>query len=181
MAFSFSIGGSKSSSKSKTTSREKSTQTTQRLSSQDQLNLRNLIAMFSGELGEEGPFTREAALADISGMVDNLFTRYSEEKVPAILSQQQQTGGYAQTTAQTLANDAFARTVAEGAGLQFGAVSQYAALNDQLRRTSMEGLGINLDALLKAQETTSLDRTVTSVTRGKGSGVSAGAGFGIKT
>jgi hypothetical protein len=176
--FSFSLGGSRGSSSSRTTSTEKGTQTTQRLNDRDQFNLRSLIDMFSGELQSDGPFTREAALADISGMVDNLFRNYRESTVPQIMTQQQQTGGFGQSTAQLMANDAFARTVAEGAGLQFGAVTGYEQLQNQRRQTSLSGLGTNLEALLRSLETTSIDTTVESKTRGKSSSMSLGGGFG---
>lgn len=177
MALSFSLGGSRSKSSSKSTSTERGTQTTKRLNVADQTGLRELIDMFSAELQSEGPFTRDAALTDVAGMVQNLFTKYREQAVPQIMSQQQQTGGFGQSTTQMLANDAFSRTVAEGTGLQLGAVQAYEGMQNARRQTSLGGLGTNLEALLKAFETTDIDTTVTSKTTGKSSGSSAGIGF----
>jgi hypothetical protein len=134
--------------------------------------LKGLLTQFG--LGATGPdkFSRANALRDINGNVKQLFTDYSEQVVPKILEQQQGTGGYSGSGAQLLSNDAFARTVAQAATLQQGAVKDYAAMSDSSRTLNLQGLSTTLQGLLGAKKNTTEDSNFSSNNSSKSTGLS---------
>ncbi len=171
----FSFGGSKNKSKSGSSATETVDQVVTRLGSADVAKLNNLLATFTSQQAGGDAFSREAALRDVSGQVADLFSRYKTEAVPQILQAQRGSGGYASTTAQRLADSAFAQTVAQGAKLQTDAVKQYADIAAVIRQTGQQGIGIVLDALLQANVKSATTSVGKSATTGKSYGAEAGA------
>lgn len=102
------------------------------------------------------------AETDVSGVVGNLFTQYEEQVLPEIFSAQIDSGAYGTTGAQTLANDAFARTTAQAAETTLGVANTYAAqaLEFQNRQEQLIASLFQLD----------LAQTGTTRTRGRTSG-----------
>jgi hypothetical protein len=177
--FGFSLGGGKEKSKSSTSGTENLDQTITRLNAEDQNMVRDMIATFTRQQGEGDAFTRERALQDVRGRVEGLFTQYREQAIPEIMSAQNRVGGYASTTGQRLANDAFARTVAEGAKLELEATKTYADIASMIRQVAQQGQGLGLEALLQSEEKTKATSKVKSKTSGKSSGMNAGLGLRI--
>ena len=177
MAF-LNFGGSSSRSSSRSSGTETGTNNVQRLTDPERRNLSDTADFFGNASKQAGPFTREAALEDVDGFVQNLFKRFSEEALPEIFSQQSSSGGFGSTTAQQLSNDAFARTVAEGAAKQFEAVSRFGELQELVRKTNIQGLGTSLQALLQADQTETFNTRVSSKSSGRSKSFGAGLNIG---
>lgn len=79
------------------------------------------------------------ARASAGGAIENLFTQYSEQVLPDILSGQSSAGAYGSTGAQFTANDAFARTVAQAAELELGLAQNLTnqRMQEQARQTEL--------------------------------------------
>jgi hypothetical protein len=124
-----------------------------RLNSEDEAFVQQLVRQFSGGAAADLGAARKQALTDVKGGVDALFAEYKDTALPQIMGKQAQTGGYGSTTAQMLTNDAYARTVAQGQKLAIDAVTQYE--NTALAKSgqAMQGLGLSLQSLLQAQQT----------------------------
>lgn len=172
---SFSIGGGRgsSSSRSTTTGSESGRSTTTRLD-QDQLDLvQQLTSLLAGNLQGGGTqFSANQARQDVQGSIENLYRTYSESVLPQIFSTQAGAGAYNSSTAQLLANDAFARTTAEAGALELQAITDYAQLGQQQQNITLQGLQALLNAQLQARETQEYSSSFTSTTRSRGSGSS---------
>jgi hypothetical protein len=148
-----------------------------RLSEADEAFVSNLMRNFSagGEADLKG--ARANALKDVKGSINNLFSEFSNTVLPQIMTQQNRTGGYNSSTSQLLTNDAFARTVAQGASLTMDAVSRYENAALAKSAQALQGFGTSLDALLNASQTSST--TLDSKSKSRSTTFSAGASFGI--
>ncbi len=190
MAFSLGFGGGKSSStqtsssNSTTTGKESSNQTTQRL---DQATLDAVTKIFtdlSGGIGDRpAELSKDAAIADTQGVVQNLFDNFSKSVLPQIMQKAFTGGAYNSTAANLIANDAFAQTVNKAAEVQLGAISQYEAAGTARQQVQNTTLGTILQTLLGSKEVTNLVSSLESNTKssatGKTKGKSASGGFGL--
>jgi hypothetical protein len=71
-------------------------------------------------------YNKNQAITDTNAVVDNIFERFKIDKLPQIYQVQNVVNCYNNTTAQLMANDAYARTVSESAEVQFQAILKYA-------------------------------------------------------
>lgn len=172
------LGFSSSSTSSKSSGSESGLQETVRLDDGGISFLDELYKLFGQRATKEGEFTREKAIEDTEGTVNQLFQQFAETMVPDILSSQAQTGGYSGTTAQQLSNDAFARTLREGAALRLQTIGNYAQINQQQQALDVESMAQALQARLQAREQTSLESKFKSRTSSRGSSFGIGGKFG---
>lgn len=152
------FGASASASTTSTSASGSSTEKSnvRRLSEADEAFVSNLMRNFSGGTQADLGSARANALKDVKGSVNALFSEFSNTVLPQIMTQQNKTGGYNSSTTQLLTNDAFARTVAQGATLTMNAVSQYENAALAKSAQALQGLGTSLDALLQASQTGSV-------------------------
>jgi hypothetical protein len=71
-------------------------------------------------------YSREAALADTAGGINQIFRQYETQALPQIYKNPRSTGAYNDTSTQLLANDAYSTAVAKGQALQAENVMRYA-------------------------------------------------------
>lgn len=102
------------------------TQTTTNTSPAAAANIEQLLAVLTGR-ATSGDYSKDAAFADSDAILAQIFRDFSEGTLPKIYQAASGTGGYNSSTAQLLANDAFARTVAAGQQAKLKAASDYAA------------------------------------------------------
>ena len=192
----FSIGGSLtgglsgSSSSSRSVSRESGSSsselsgltTTQRFDEQAKALLDALTNRAFDEQTGDPSYTREKAIADAQGMIQNIFKEYQETALPEIYGAQRQTGAYNSTAGQMLANDAFGEAVSRSAQVVQKNIIDYAQLAQGERQLQSS---ILLDALKlqgSAYESTDLEQKAssqysgTSSTNTRGSSRSWGLG-----
>jgi hypothetical protein len=173
------FGASASASTTNTSASGSSTEKSnvRRLSEGDEAFVSALMKNFSAGTSADLGTARSNALKDVKGSVNALFSEFSNTVLPQIMTQQNKTGGYNSSTSQLLTNDAFARTVAQGASLTMNAVSQYENAALAKSAQALQGLGTSLDALLNASQTsnTSLD----SKSKSRSTTFSASGSFGI--
>ena len=78
-------------------------------------------------------FTRENAIADSKGFINQIFRDYEKSSLPSIYKNARATGIYNDTSTQLLANDAYSSAVAKGQAQLVSNITQYAgARQDQL-------------------------------------------------
>lgn len=78
-------------------------------------------------------FTRENAIADSKGFINQIFKDYEKSSLPSIYKNARATGIYNDTSTQLLANDAYSSAVAKGQAQLVSNITQYAgARQDQL-------------------------------------------------
>ena len=143
-----------------------------------------------GELGKD--YTKNQAIMDSKGAIDNLFTKYKQEALPQIVAQGAQGGVYNSTALQGLADNAFAATVAKGAELQQQTIKDYAAIGQTQQNLGIEAILAALGLEAKAFGTSAATgksstdtqsegtQTTNSVTtqKGKSSGMGAQLNLG---
>lgn len=171
------IGGSRSSTSSSSRTSESGQQTIQRLDVAGSGFLDELYRLFGTRATQGGGFTREQAIEDSAGAIDNLFRQYENTALPQILNMQAQTGGYASSAAQSLANEAYASTVAQGAQLRLDTIANYAALNQRQQELDVNAMLGALGGRLQAREDVSYAGTSNTSSRGRSSSI--GFGFNI--
>lgn len=71
-------------------------------------------------------FSKEAAGVDSDALVAQIMQAFKEQALPQIYQAQTNSGGYNSTTGQLLANDAFARSVAQGQAAKVKTATDYA-------------------------------------------------------
>lgn len=129
----------------------------------------------------ESQYTRENAITDASGVVNDIFRQYREQALPEIYSAQGSTGAYNSSAAQLLANDAYGSAVSQSAQVVTDNIARYAELGQNEQQLAISSL---LDALKlqgSAYEQENVDQTSNSIfestsnTRSRGSS----SGFGI--
>lgn len=173
------FGGSAGVSTTGTTSSGSSTEKSniRRLSEADEAFVSNLMRNFSAGTDADLAGARSRALKDVKGSVNQLFSEFSNTVLPQIMTQQNKTGGYNSSTSQLLTNDAFARTVAQGAALTLNAVSQYENAALAKSAQALQGLGTSLDALLQASQTGNV--ATDSSSKSRSTTIKAAVNFGI--
>lgn len=178
----FSAGGSysQSSSTSSSTGRERTSTQTRRLSDQQYMELSSTLRQLQGNVEDEDiAYSKDQAIKDSKGLIDNIFAEYRDQDLPQILEKQGSTGAYSSTGTQLLANDAYARTTAKASSAVLGAIASYADIQNQKRATSTNALSSVLSGLLAAREDTNTQSvfSTSSKSRSKGSSVNAGFKF----
>lgn len=170
----FGVSGSVTKSNTSTTGKSQGSEVTSAntrvLDAAQEEELKSLLTQFGLGATQSSGYTREKALADVSGSVKQLFADYSQQIVPKILEQQSGTGGYSGTGTQLLANDAFSRTVAQAATLQTGAIKDYAQLDQGAKTLNLQGVSTVLQGLLGAKKSTIEDSNFNSTTSSKSNG-----------
>lgn len=171
----WSVSGSLTHSKSKsntTSSGSESTRSsTRRLDTAQEQELKNLLTQFGLDMQtDDAQFGKNAAIADASGLLNDLFTQYRENELPQILGAQGQSGAYGSTGAQILSNDAYARTVNKGAATILGNVQNYAAIQQGQRQNNIAAFSSVLEGLLGAKENTSVDSLFKTTSKTNSSG-----------
>jgi hypothetical protein len=78
-------------------------------------------------------FSRENAIADSQGFINQIFREYENSSLPTIYKNPRATGIFNDTSTQLLANDAYSSAVAKGQSQLVNNITQYAAARqDQL-------------------------------------------------
>lgn len=178
MAFTF--GGSASrtntseqgQSRSNTSGNEVSSQTTQRLDSKSIQSLTEVLNSLQAGLVGGKEYSKEAALQDSEGIVQQLFSQFSQTLLPQIISKSTGAGAYNSSAAQLLADNAFAETVGKAAEVKVNAIAQYAQAAATKQQTQAQTLGTILQGLLQSKETTNLNSLLNSTTNSTFSGTS---------
>lgn len=194
MGLGLSFGSSSSSSRS--VSRESGSSSTelsgQSITSRFDEQAKALLDAFTNQKFDEqgaegdGQYSRENAIADAQGVVQNIFREFSEKALPEIYSAERGTGAYNATATQFLANDAFGEAVSRSAQVVQKNIIDYAQLGQNDSQLQISAL---LDALKlqgSAYERTDLDQesssqfsgTSSTNTRGSSSSMGAGLSFG---
>lgn len=135
MNIGFSIG--KTSGKSTTDSKQTTTKGT------DQSNklLANLSDYLNAALvGGNAGLSKDAAIADASGVVNKIFKDYSSTVLPQILTLQGNAGVYSDTATQNLANDAFAKANTDAATAVLDNIKAYQQLLQNDKQLNLNGL-----------------------------------------
>lgn len=99
-------------------------------------------------------YSRENAIADTQGFIDELFRSYQAEALPQIYRNPRASGIYNDTSTQLLANDAYATTVSKGMAALSQNILNYAqARQAQLNPVMqlMQGQVSNSNQLISAQ------------------------------
>lgn len=99
-------------------------------------------------------YSRENAIADTQGFIDEIFRRYQNEALPQIYRNPRASGIYNDTSTQLLANDAYATAVAQGQAAISQNILNYAqARQAQLQPVMqlMQGQVSNSNQLISAQ------------------------------
>ncbi len=120
-------------------------------------------------------FTRENAIADTSGIVQNILQQSRESALPNILGASAGGGAYSGTTQQILANDANARAVSQSASVVSQAITNYGQLQlqEQQQRVAqlMSALGLSADSTVSTTATKKgTERTAGTDFRSQGAG-----------
>lgn len=136
--------------------------TTQNLSPDMQNILQGLMGNQSG-IATSGDFSKEAAIKDSQGLIEQIMKSMKETTLPSIYQQAAGHGGYNASTTKLLANDAFSRALQTAIGAQTDVVTKYSnaqtntvnsatnagqALKGGTVQQSTEGQGITLAKVL---------------------------------
>lgn len=194
-AISGAFGKSSSKSSSSSTRSLDVTETINRLSEEGRSTLNALISglfdqtsagtggLAAAQKANEG-LTREQAIADAQGGVQQIMTDAAQTIFPQLYSSQQGGGSYNNTTSQLLANDAMARAAAEGNALVTDTIAKYAEQSRANLETGNAQDAMAIEALLGALQldaestgtiTREEDEKGTSKSKGSGSTASVGA------
>lgn len=73
-------------------------------------------------------YSRETAMADADATVQGLFARFRQDSLPVIYQPMCQANGYNATTTQLLVNDAYNKTVQDGAKTILDNIGKYAGI-----------------------------------------------------
>lgn len=174
--FGASVAASQTSSSSSGNSNQNSN--TRRLSVEDEEVVRGLMNAFGTQATTDGTAdARSRALQDVQGSIEALFQNFSQTALPQIGGAQRRTGGYNSTTAQLLANDAFARTTAQAAALTVDTINRYETTALAKQQNALAGLSTSLQTLLGASETSNVTQDFSS--KSKSNTVAASAKYGL--
>lgn len=174
-----SLGGQISSGKSTTvgSSTSKTTNTAFDAVAKGQLDAFTAQLLSQIQAGPDAAFSKDAATNDTREAISNIFTEYSEQDLPQILSLQSQSGTYSNTQTQQLANDAFARTVGKAGSLLLDTIAKYAGIQQAGRETDSASLLGALQLQRDAFSAQDVVQTSTSETKSKKKGFSFGLKF----
>ena len=73
-------------------------------------------------------YSKDTAIADAQGTVNNIFDTYKDEALVQVYHPQCIANGYNSTTMQLLANNAYAKTVSEGAKVVLDNIQRYGGI-----------------------------------------------------
>ena len=73
-------------------------------------------------------YSKDTAIADAQGIVNNVFEQFKDEALVQVYYPQCIANGYNSTTMQLLANNAYAKTVSEGAKVVLDNIQRYAGI-----------------------------------------------------
>ena len=73
-------------------------------------------------------YSKDTAIADAQGTVNNVFEQFKDEALVQVYHPQCIANGYNSTTMQLLANNAYAKTVSEGAKVVLDNTQRYAGI-----------------------------------------------------
>ena len=109
-----------------------------------------LMSLFQAyqQYGNQQQFSQSNAKASANGTVAALFRDYKNDVLPKIFNLNNQTGTYNSSTAQLLANDAYASTVAKAAQAVMNQQNQFGQLQNNAKTDSYGSVGKNLSVLL---------------------------------
>lgn len=183
MGFSLSLGGNKS----KSSSSSKSTSTTtgftelfgmdaESKAALDEV-LGTLMGRVAGPTAGDPRYSKEAAISDSQALVASIFDKFQKTALPPIFSMQGKAGAYNNTSAQLMANDAFAAANTQAAGTVLDTILNYAKLSQGQQAQDTEAL-LNVFGLQnKAYSKEVIDQTTKTVgsSKGKQSGMAIGA------
>lgn len=174
-----SIESSTASTSSATTDKQTSTKASDTLNTVtafDQFSkekLDTLLTTLTDAQGSVGAgFTKDQAIMDSKGAIDNLFNKYKQEVVPQIVAQGGQGGVYNSTSLQGMADNAYAQTVAQGAAVQQQTIKDYAQIGQQAQTSGIEAILATLGLESKAFGTTTGSATEKAMAEALGTGTS---------
>lgn len=170
MGLSFSFGSGKS--KSSTSASSNTVVTAMDAASKKQLD--DLTGLLLGTVsgGPSGAYSKDAALKDVSGVVENIFSRFQSDTMPKLFDAAGSAGVFNSTALQRMANEAYGRAVGEASAVTMDAVKSYAGISQQQEATKLSAL---LEALgLQAGAFKTESSTGSSFTRASGSSLSLG-------
>lgn len=168
-----------SSSKTKTNSNSSGSGATNaditRFDTASKQQLDDLVKLLQGNVAAPNTeFNKSSAIGDVAGVVQNLFRQFKDQTLPQIFTQQAGTGGYNSTSAQFLANDAFAETTSKAAAVTMDTIGKYEDLSRNRLSVNLEGMinALNLEAqATESQKSTeSFNSTSRSTSKSKGFG-----------
>jgi hypothetical protein len=87
---------------------------------------------------DSGQYSKEAAIKDSSGLVDQIMKQFTEGGLPQIYQAQQNSGGYNSTTAQLMSNDAVSRAAAAGAAATSKTITDYSQIQQQQKESLLK-------------------------------------------
>jgi len=178
MGFGASASASQSTTTSSSSGNESSSANSRRLDVAQENELKKLLTKFGLGMGaEDAQYSKGAAIADASGMINELFEQYRNTDLPQILSAQGQSGGFSSSGAQLLVNDAYARTVSKGAGVIAQNIANYEGIQQAQKAGATTSFASILQGLLGAKESSSASSAFSTKSKSKTTAVSAKAGF----
>lgn len=180
----FSFGSSKSKSATTSTSSGSGTSVTDitRMDEASKWELDQLMQLMGDKVGAPSQeYSKAAAIGDVAGVVNNLFNQFREQALPQIFSAEGATGGYGSTSAQFMANDAFAETLGRAAQVSMENIGRYADISNKEQSLNLEGLiqALNLQKEAVAREATAESYTSKSSSKTKGKGSQMGIGASL--
>lgn len=90
--------------------------------------IQGIDQLFSQLLGTTDQYSKQSAIADAQGLVQNIFQQYAITDLPQIYQAENSSGGYNATTSQLLADNAFATTTVKAADTVMDAIKSYRGL-----------------------------------------------------
>ena len=88
-------------------------------------------------------YNKANAIADADGVVTSLFARFKQDVLPTIYQPMCQANGYNATTTQLLANDAYSKTVQDGAKTILDNIKTYSTI----RQGDLQIMGMLIGAI----------------------------------
>lgn len=160
-------------SKSSSTTAASGNSLTTMMDAASKAQLDSLVGGLMGKVtaGGNPMFSKESAIKDSQGFVDNIFKQFKETTLPQILATGNTAGVYNASGVQALADNAYGQAVGQAASVTLDAIKSYAGLDETQQQ-------INLSALmqafgLEAQATQKTSTNQTSTTKASGTSMNA--------
>lgn len=137
------------------------------LTAHDRAALNSLIDTLSTQdKNGKVDFNKQQAITDSTGLINQIFQNYREQNLPQILSTQNRAGGYDSSGTQLLADDAFARTEAQGLSAITDTISKYAGIQSQQDASLNAALGVAKGSYIDSNSTqTTNSSTITDTNK----------------
>lgn len=104
-------------------------------------SIESLLSVLTGRAtGDE--FSKSAAFRDSDAILAQIFNDFKQGALPQIYQQQAASGAYNSTSAQMLANDAFAKTVAQGQAAKLKAAVDYGQVQNQQGQVAAQAANV---------------------------------------